>query len=119
MPINGCSVRKVGFQSDSVLLSDKKESNSQIACLFFSFVFFTQKRSLYKDTYVAEMYRAERITSNLSICNLGFSITGEFVLNKHFFSFQPKMHTTPIKTNHSRAFIETVAANFTGLPTLF
>lgn len=34
-----------------------------------------------------EIYRAERITSNLSICNSGFSITGEFVLNKHFFPF--------------------------------
>lgn len=68
----------------------KKTSNAQIACLFFSFVFFSQKRSLYKDTYVMEIYRAERITSNLSICNSGFSITGEFVLNKHFFSFQPR-----------------------------
>lgn len=68
----------------------KKISNAQIACLFFYFVFFSQKRSLYKDTYIMEIYRAERITSNLSICNSGFSITGEFVLNKHFFSLQPR-----------------------------
>lgn len=71
----------------SIIIRQKKKSNSQIACLFFSFVFSSQKISLHKDTYVTEIDRAERITSNLPICNLGFSITGEFVLNKHFFPF--------------------------------
>lgn len=50
-----------------------------------------------------------------------FRITSEFVLNKHFFPLfsATKIHTMPIKTNHIRVFIETVAVNFTGLPILF